>query len=173
MIHNLVLYYLAPLLLSTLRINMEPVNLGYSTKNIPIAPSKEYLKCLVEKTESFLRRVRWKAYHFLHPSQPTEKETFGFRTTKSLPAVIELEEFQGKMFSLVQNVKFKKINNEFQKCLTQDMNNIKSDNKLMIPADKTSNFYKLDTPSYMQHFTRHGNNKGLQKSTVKHHRKNR
>ena len=52
------------------------------------------------------------------------------------------------MFSLVQNVKFKKVNNEFQKCLTQDMNNIKSDNKLMIPADKTSNFYKLDTPSY-------------------------
>ena len=92
--------------------------------------------------------VRWKAYHFLHPSQPTEKETFGFRTTKSPPAVKELEEFEGKMFSLVQNVKFKKVNNEFQKCLTKDMNNIKSDNKLMIPADKTTNFYKLDTPSY-------------------------
>ena len=28
------------------------------------------------------------------------------------------------------------------------MNNIKSDNKLIIPADKTTNFYKLDTPSY-------------------------
>ena len=46
--------YFAPLLLSTLRINMEPVNFGYSTKNIPIAQPKEYLKYLVEKTESFL-----------------------------------------------------------------------------------------------------------------------
>ena len=59
----LTLAYFATLLLSTLRINMEPVNLGYSTKNIPIAQPKEYLKYLVEKTESFLRRVRWKAYH--------------------------------------------------------------------------------------------------------------
>jgi hypothetical protein len=74
----------APSLLSTLRINMEPVNLGYSTKNIPIAQPKEYLKCLVEKTESFLRRVRWKAYHFLKPTQPeAAKQTFGFNTTKS------------------------------------------------------------------------------------------
>ena len=54
------------ILLSTLQTDMEPVNLGYSDKNIPIAKPREYLKCLIEKTESFLRRVRWKAYHFLH-----------------------------------------------------------------------------------------------------------
>ena len=79
-------------LLSTLRVNMEPVNLGYSTKNIPIAQPKDYLKCLVEKTESFLRCVRWKAYHFLKPTQPeAAKETFGFNTTKCPPLIKELE----------------------------------------------------------------------------------
>ena len=60
---------------------MEPVNLDYSTKNIPIASPKEYLKCLVDNTESFPRRARWKAYCFLNPCDPTNKQTFGFNTT--------------------------------------------------------------------------------------------
>ena len=75
---------------------MQPVNLGYSTKNIPVAQPKEYLKCLVTKTESFLRRIRWKAYHFLKPDESAEsasQETFGFRSTKSPPPMKELEEF--------------------------------------------------------------------------------
>ena len=37
------LIYYAPVLLTTLKISMEAVNLGYSTKNIPIAQPKEYL----------------------------------------------------------------------------------------------------------------------------------
>jgi hypothetical protein len=86
---------------------MEPTNLGYSTKNIPIAQPKEYLKCLVEKSESFLRRVRWKAYHFLKPTQSEPaKETFGFNTTKSPPPTKELEAFEAKMLSIIQNVQF-------------------------------------------------------------------
>ena len=148
MIHKLFIFYFAPSLLSTVRINMEPVNLGYSTKNVPIAPPKEYLKCLVDKTESFLRRVRWKAYCYLNPCDPTNKQTFGFNTTKSPPVVKELEDFEGKMFSMIQNVRFNKTYNEFQKKISHDMQKIKSSDKRMIPADKTTNFYELDTPSY-------------------------
>ena len=148
MIPNSILVYFAPVLLSTLRINMEPVNLGYSTKNIPIAQPKEYLKCLVDKTESFLRRVRWKAYHYLKPSQSPVYETFGFRTTKSPPPIKELDEFEGKIFNLIQNVKFRKYHNEFQNNLERDLTNLRTDDKLMVAADKTTNFYRLDTPSY-------------------------
>ena len=54
-------------LITTNLFRMEPVNLGYSDKNIPIAKPREYLKCLIEKTESFLRRVRWKACNFSFP----------------------------------------------------------------------------------------------------------
>ncbi len=108
--------------------NMEPVNLGYSTKNIPIVQPKEYLKCLVEKTESFLRRVRWKAYHFLKPTQPeAAKETFGFNTTKSPPPIKELEAFESKMLSLVQRVQFKTHHNKFQNDLSQDLTKIRMD----------------------------------------------
>ena len=69
--------------MSTLRIDMEPVNIGYSTKNIPVARPKEYLTCLIDKTESFLRRMRWKAFHFMNPTEPTTKETFGFKTIRN------------------------------------------------------------------------------------------
>ena len=110
--------YFVPLLLSTLLTNMERVNLGYSTKNIPIAAPKEYLKCLIEKTESFLRRVRWKAYHYLHPTETSDKETFGFNSTKNPPAVKELSQFEDKMLELIQNINFKTQRDNFQNKLS-------------------------------------------------------
>ena len=60
----------------------------------------------------------------------------------------ELEEFENRMFSIIQNVKFNKCQNEFQKTLTKDLNNIRSEDKVLVSADKTTNFYKLDAPSY-------------------------
>ena len=141
--------YFAPLLSSTLRINMEPINLGYSTKNIPIAQPKQYLKCLVEQTESFLRRVRWKACYFLKPTHhEAAKETFGFNTTKSPAPIKELESFERKMLSIIQNVQFKNHCSEFQNDLSHDLTKIKTDEKLFVAADKTTNFYRLDAPTY-------------------------
>ena len=43
---------------------MEARNLGYSIENIPISPKQSYLKIMMEKVESLITRLRWKA-HFL------------------------------------------------------------------------------------------------------------
>ena len=43
---------------------MEARNLEYSMKNIPIPPKKRYLKSMMEKIESFITRLRWKAHFF-------------------------------------------------------------------------------------------------------------
>ena len=121
---------------------MEAVNLGYSMKNIPTAQPREYSKHLLEKTESFLRRVRWKAYHFLKPATknhpPTNRDTFGFHTTTSPPPIKELDQFEDKMLTIIQNIaiEFKKVDNAFQKHLAQDLAKIKNDDKLLIAADK-------------------------------------
>ena len=44
------------------------MNVGHATvtqlQGISVKYFEECLKCLVTKTESFLRRIRWKAYHF-------------------------------------------------------------------------------------------------------------
>ena len=106
---------------------MERVNLGYSAKNIPIAQDGQYLKTLIEKTESFLRRLRWKAFFFLNPKSGEAKETYGFTSKRSPPPIMELCDFEGKMLQLIKNIKFKKNQCDFQKRLLQDVKNIRRD----------------------------------------------
>ena len=43
---------------------MEKFNLQYSLKNIPIPNKATYEKSIISKTESFLKRMRWKAFFF-------------------------------------------------------------------------------------------------------------
>ena len=45
---------------------------------------------------------------------------------------------------MVHNIKFRNVNSKFQNKLNEDFSKIKKSTKAFIPADKTSNFYKLD-----------------------------
>ena len=54
------------------------------------------------------------------------------------------------MLKLIQNIEFKKDKCEFQKQLSQDTSKIKADAKMYISADKTTNYYRLNTDSYNQ-----------------------
>ena len=45
-------------------MHLEQINLGYSLKNIPIPSSKQYIKCLIEKVDSFINEFVGK-YIFL------------------------------------------------------------------------------------------------------------
>ena len=59
---------------------------------------------------------------------------------------------------MIANVKFKKVNCPFQSKISSDIRNIRTSDKLFVPADKTTNYYKMDSPSY---------NKLLQKNITK------
>ena len=73
-----------------------------------MATRKVYIKQLIEKTEQFLRRMRWKAYYFLNPNDnSTAKETYGFKSTKNPPFVDEMKPFEDDMLKLIQSIKFK------------------------------------------------------------------
>ena len=92
-----------------------------------------------------------KASHFLHPvTESSTKETFGFKTTKSPPPVKELMGFEEKMLKLTQSIEFKNNSCEFQNQLSRDANKIRKDKNMIIAADKTTNFYRMDTNSYKQ-----------------------
>ena len=43
---------------------MELKNFGFSLKDIPIPSKSNYLKCMIEKVESFVKRLRWEAFYF-------------------------------------------------------------------------------------------------------------
>ena len=78
----------------------------------------------------------------------SSKETYGFRSTKNPPPIKELKDFEDDMLEMIQSVKFKQVNNPFFNKLKEDTDRIKNEPKLLIAADKTTNFYKLEPSTY-------------------------
>ena len=134
---------------STLQFAMEKFNINYSTKNIPLPSRSDYLQRLIDKTEQFLRRARWKAHFFLNPdTTSSSKETYGFKSSKNPPPVEELKDFEDDMLKMIHSVKFKQVNNPFLNKLKEDTDRIKNEPKLLITADKTTDFNKLESSTY-------------------------
>ena len=128
---------------------MEKFNIDYSTKNIPLPSKNDYLQRLIEKTELFLRRMRWKAHFFLNPSTASSsKQTYGFKSTKNPPPIDELKDFEDNMLNMIQSTKFNQVNKHFLNKLKNDTKRIENESKLLIAADKTTNFYKLEPSTY-------------------------
>lgn len=118
-------------------------------KNIPFTSKSEYTKRLIEKTESVLKRMRWKAFFFLNPEiKAEEKETYGFNSRKTPPQIDEMIKFEDDLLQLIGNIKFRKTNCRFQSNLQKDIRKIKNSDHLLIPADKTNNYYKLSRVEY-------------------------
>ena len=128
---------------------MEKFNISYSTKNIPLPSRNDYLQRLIERTEQFSRRMHWKAHFFLNPDTTSpSKETYGFKSTKNSSPIEELKDFEDDMLKMIQSVKFKQVNNPFLNRLKENTDHIKNEPKLLIAADKTTNFYKLEPSTY-------------------------
>ena len=131
---------------STLGITMEQVNFGYSMKNIPIASRKEHILGLTHSTREFVNNLRWRSKFALSSSKPQDKkETFGLKSSNRCEPIAEMKEFEDKLQDMVKTVKFRDVSNSFQNKLRTDINTIKNEPKIFMKADKTTNYYKVDT----------------------------
>ena len=98
---------------------------NYSMKNCPIPHPDSYQKCLINKTEHFLKRLRWRTHFHLKElendnSSHSDNETrpsnhFGFPSPKSPPTITELAGFEADLWRLVDSVTFTKHKSKFQK----------------------------------------------------------
>ena len=93
---------------------MNIFNFNYSMKNIPNYGKLQYQKALVNKTEHFIKRLRWKLFFIQNPLGQSEMQNFGFNTTKAPPQIKELKAFEEELFELIRNIKFKPFYNTFQ-----------------------------------------------------------
>ena len=75
---------------------------------------------------------------------------YDFISTKPPPIIRELKECENDPVDLIQNIKFKHVPNHFQNKLQKDLNHIKKDDHLYIPADKTNNYYRVKPAYYEQ-----------------------
>ena len=144
---------------------MNTRNINYSLKNIPIPSSFNYLKCLVSKTEDFVKRLRWKAFWYEkkleaqarnqnpenNENNEEEEEIFsnyGFKSPRTPPQNEHLKEFENDLFRMINELEFDYKPNHFLRQLKADVHEIKSSDKMTVPADKTPNLYEMETDQY-------------------------
>ena len=127
---------------------MEARNFGYSMKNILI-PSKQYcLKGMMEKVESFIARLRWKAHFIDKKERPVSNTNFGFTSNFTPPQHELLSPFESDLYDMIRSINFKPVRSDFPKKLAEDINHIKSSENLLILADKTTNLYEMTPEQY-------------------------
>ena len=126
-------------------MDVNQVNLGYSEKNIPLPSKKEYIMRLTHSMREVISRLRWRVDKKNNPEKyKSNKETFGFKSSRAAPFQPQLKEFEDKLQDIVKNIEFRNTTNAFQNKLNSDIKSIESETKVYVHADKTTNFYKLE-----------------------------
>ena len=119
-------------------------------KNINIPSTKEYLLNLTHSLSTFSNNLRWRVIFHLDPPEraSSDKEYFGFKSLKPAPPVEGLKEFEEKLVGLIENIETKEVTSDFQDKLRKDTKDIKKEEKVIVAADKTTNFYKVTPETY-------------------------
>ena len=118
-------------------------------KNIPVSGKNAYMKIMMEKMESLVRRMRWKALFFEKPEMRTaDNNTYGFNSNKSPPQMELIVPFENDLYDLVSNIRFSPRRNEFQKQLSKDVREIALSKNVLVSADKTPNLYSVTSEEY-------------------------
>ena len=99
------------------------MNFNYEMKNIAFPTQDAYKTNLLVKVESFIQRMRWKAFFFLKPNPAKDRQTnrFNLKSRRSPPQVGELKHFEDDLLKMVENLKFRPAHNDFQSKLKQDI----------------------------------------------------
>ena len=83
--------------------------------------------------------MRWKALAFLGKLKGSEKDNYGFKTAKCPSSVKKLVPFENDMMDMIKNLEFKRVNNEFQSNLRNDIRQIRESNNLFVSTDRSRN----------------------------------
>ena len=83
-------------------MNYQVKDFGYSTKNIPLASKSRYLQTLIDKTQSPIHWMRWKAFFLQnHDTTSNDKETYSFKSKRPPPHVSALDKFEDNMLNMI------------------------------------------------------------------------
>ena len=102
---------------------------------------QEFHLQLTHSINELVVKVRWAAKRALEKWTDNSKETFGFRSTNPAPHVPELANFESKLYDLAKEVKFRnQPKSNFQRRLAANVVKVRRDTKVIVGADKSSNF---------------------------------
>ena len=106
--------------------------------------------------------MRWKTLQFFGELEENNKETYGFKSRICPQSVDELNKFEKDLFLMIKNIDFKNVHNKFEGKLKHDIIEIRNSNKVIVPADKSHNLYKIE---------KEDQNKFLSKNITKRYKK--
>ena len=93
--------------------------------------------------------MRWRAFFCLRSTTNINNhETHGLNSTESSPPEPQMLKFENRLINMINDLKFRNVNCNFQNQLSSDIKNIKKSHYLLVPADKTTNFHKTESSSY-------------------------
>ena len=93
---------------------MERICVESSLKDIPIPSRETYMKALISKTNSLIRRVRWRVFYAekkkegMNIAEQTEIVS-QFKTRRNPPYNNGLEKFERELLEMITNIRYKKI----------------------------------------------------------------
>ena len=120
-------------------------------KECSIPSNKDHQRALIGSAYKHITAVRWRTFFFQNPNIPrNSKETYGFGSTKTAPVIPELKQYEDGLLNIIRNTKYRQANDKFQNQLEKDKKDIKNTDRLIIQADKTTNFYKMEQNTYNQ-----------------------
>ena len=125
----------------------------YSLKNIPFPSYHVFQLALTEKIVDFVKRLRWKAFFYLDSCKNTDdvkKDVYNLKSQNTPPNNRLLDSFETDLFKLIKMVKFKKVRNNFQMKLSQDIKEVKKSNYIWVKSDKSKNIYKIKPSKYQE-----------------------
>ena len=133
---------------------MKKIRFNYSLKNIPLPSPDSYRKRFIEKIESVTIRMRWKALFFPERRQHINRQrNFWFEFKNSTPHIDVLNAFEEDLVGMMENIKFRNVDNQFLSTLANDAKKINSLPNEMAFADKTRNIYEMNPDKYKQLLT--------------------
>ncbi len=98
--------------------------------------------------------MRWKAHFFLNGHKISDQNNpFGLPSNKTPPTILEMKSFENDVINLIENIKIRNAENQFQRSLANDLKKINSSPNIFVFADKTRNIYEtsLDTYNKLMH----------------------
>ena len=111
---------------------------------------------MIEKIESLIRRMSWKA-HFFDSNNTKDSDisnfNFGFKSDITPPQKEHLNAFENELYDMVRSIEFRRSHNVFQKQLATDVKQINETDFVLVSADKTTTMNKMSVQDYNKFLT--------------------
>lgn len=92
--------------------------------------------------------MRWKTLQFLGKLEENNKETYIFKCQIYPQRVDELNKFEEELILMIKNIDLRNVHNKLQEKSKHDITEIRNSNKVIVPANKTRNLYKIEKKDY-------------------------